>query len=682
MVTSDRVVSQGTEFNLKRGDTAYNSVVDGGLLTVSSGGRTVGTTVTNNGLQVVYSGASAQATSATANGLQEVVGYASGTVLEGGVQKVYNTGRAYDTVVNAGGIHSLFAGTASNTMINGGSEYIGNEGLSVKATVNTGGVQTIQESGLATSTTLQATGSQFVYGSAFRTTINGGQQTVYGKVTSTTINENGVQTVSGSAATTVVNSGGLQDILDGSATTVTVNTGGFLDIGGTSGVAKKITVNSGGVATLVPFVATGVPVVPGTEVNTSQNTLASGVTINSSGAFYAQAGSAVNVAVKNGGSLWVRAYANTVTVSSGGSMMLEGHVNKLTVKKGGILETVSSVEVAGVDSTPIISAKLTSATIQSGASVTVVSGTSMAGKNSVTGATVSGGALVIASGAQLSLGNKAKINTSSLTISSATLRLTGSGATVKSLSMDAKSKVNYVVSGLAAKNNTLMLSLSKANSQKKGTFTVTTAKNQAIGVYELSQNIIQKENTSYTVNQGSTKLGTATLDGSTLKKYGMTYKIQTVGDEIRLNVGMAAGSMYKGSTKADTLKGTANSDIFYGGKGNDTINGNNGRDVVIYDKTAWGKDVINQTSGTMTILIKDLSSSAIQTKLKNTTMTITRKNTSQTVTVKGWDSATHSIVYGGTMSSYATYLKAASPTSAVTSAARAEVWKKAGLVKA
>ena len=120
--------------------------------------------------------------------------------------------------------------------------------------------------------------------------------------------------------------------------------------------------------------------------------------------------------------------------------------------------------------------------------------------------------------------------------------------------------------------------------------------------------------------------------------------------------------------------------MFYGGKGNDTITGTNGRDVAVYNTTAWGQDEISATSGTMTLLFGKLTASDI-TKVKNgTDMVITRKSdSSQKVTVHGWNDATHNIVFTDTLTDFTKYLNAASPTAEQVTAARTEVWAKAGL---
>ena len=163
----------------------------------------------------------------------------------------------------------------------------------------------------------------------------------------------------------------------------------------------------------------------------------------------------------------------------------------------------------------------------------------------------------------------------------------------------------------------------------------------------------------------------------------MIYSVKTSGTQTNLTLAIKTGKVLKGTTGADKLAGTAHSDIFYGGKGNDTITGKNGRDVAVYDTKSWGKDTIAKTSGTMTLLFKDLKSSDIKKSLSGTTMTITKKSDSkQKITVKNWSDDTHSIVFGSKMTAFDKYIKAASPSTTLTNNARNEAFKKAGLASA
>ncbi len=64
-------------------------------------------------------------------------------------------------------------------------------------------------------------------------------------------------------------------------------------------------------------------------------------------------------------------------------------------------------------------------------------------------------------------------------------------------------------------------------------------------------------------------------------------------------------------------------------------------------------------------------------------MVITKKSDSkQSVTIQNWSNDIHNIIFGDGMTAFNEYLKTTSPTKAQTTAARNEVWKKAGLASA
>ncbi|MCR5259849.1 MAG: hypothetical protein K6E40_17085 [Desulfovibrio sp.] len=95
----------------------------------------------------------------------------------------------------------------------------------------------------------------------------------------------------------------------------------------------------------------------------------------------------------------------------------------------------------------------------------------------------------------------------------------------------------------------------------------------------------------------------------------------------------------------------------------------------------WGQDRITKTAGTLSLVFKDLKKTDIVQTLKGTTMTIAKKaDAKQAVVIDGWNASTHFIVFGDTMKSFDKWLSATKPTDAQTSAARTEVWKKAGLL--
>ena len=395
-------------------------------------------------------------------------------------------------------------------------------------------------------------------------------------------------------------------------------------------------------------------------------------------------GTAVKLTVQNSGTVTATGTIETATINNGGKLTLKNAATAtaLTLKGGGSL-IVSSGATASMKSIAN-GAKLS---LKSGGTLNLSAGNVLYGKNSFTGATITGGTtskrVSLAKKAALTVGTNTTMKKLHLNASNATITVTGTGNTLGSLQTNKSTAISYDVSKLAAKGTSYMLSLSTKNSQKLGKFSINVKMAQNIGTYELSKNISQAKGTGYTINLGTTKLGVAKLNSTSLTKNGVIYSVKTFGTQTNLTLAIKAGKMLKGTTGKDKLTGNTHSDIFYGGKGNDTITGKNGRDVAVYDTNAWGKDTIAKTSGTMTLLFKDLKASDIKKSLSGSTMTITKKSDSkQKITVKGWSNDTHNIVFGSGMKAFDKFITVTSPTTAQTTAARNETFKKAGLASA
>ncbi|EKR5650868.1 autotransporter outer membrane beta-barrel domain-containing protein [Escherichia coli] len=189
--------------------------------------------------------------------------------------------------------------TSSSMSLNAGD-------TATDTTINSGGNQSVSSGGSATSTTINSGGYQFVSSG--------------GSATSTTINSGGYQYVSsgGSAVSTTLNSGGDQYINDGgSATSTTINSGGYLSVSG-GGTAVDITQNSGG------------------AIFTTTDATLSGTNIN--GSFSIANGSASNMLLENGGTLYVNSghQATSTTLNVGGSQFInEGGSATSTTVNGG-----------------------------------------------------------------------------------------------------------------------------------------------------------------------------------------------------------------------------------------------------------------------------------------------------------------------------------------------------------
>ncbi len=713
-------------------------VTSGNSQRVCSGGSAVRTTVSPGGRQLVYSEGVAAGTTVSPGGRQLVYsgGTATGTKVCGGVQHVWKKGVATGTAVSSGGSQNVYSrGTVSGTEVCGGVQYVWNEGVAIGTAVSSDGSQNVYSRGKATGTTVSSGSRQNVDsgGTATGTKVSaGGWQHVWkkGMATGTTVSAGGWQAVydGGTASGTTVSSGGAQYVNSGgTAVGITQLAGGGLGVvvasnTVVSGVNESGAFSlSGGVASnFILFsrdwqyvdpggTATGTTICGGVQYVDSGGK-ASATTICGGLQYVDSGGTATGTTVSSGGQQYVysrgKAYATKVC---GGVVNAEGKVATATVQKGGVLNVKANGKATGIAlqaggslaiakggtaSTKCIASGARIA-LKAGGTLNLAAGDTLYGAVSFSGATVAGGSasnrVNMAKGAKISIGAKTNMKKLHLDASNAILSFTGAGSTLGSLMLSKATKVSYDVSKLKAKGSTLMLSLSAKNTQKIGAFSVTVAKGQAIGAYELSKNLVQnnKKGMAYTVNLGSTKLGTAKLNSTALTKNGVTYSFERSDTQTSLVVAMKAGSMKKGNAKANSLKGSVHSDVFYGGNGNDTIKGVDGRDVAVYDKTVWGKDKIVKTNGTMTILFKDLKKANVVQKLNSKTnvMTITRKDgKGQSINVQGWNSATHGVVFAsaGSMESFDKWLKASTTAriKKTATAARTQVWQNAGLAQA
>ncbi len=291
----------------------------------------------------------------------------------------------------------------------------------------------------------------------------------------------------------------------------------------------------------------------------------------------------------------------------------------------------------------------------------------------------------IANTLKLNTGGKVQLNGGSLTgtttLNGGTMTVAARGIKVATIAAKTAAVVKYNVSKLKAGGTTAMLVESSKQALNTG-FSIVTAKAQQIGTYRLSSNLTVAKGKAFTIYQGTTKLGTAKLS-TTAKLNGVNYTVSQAKNVVSLKLSIARGKIFKGNAKANNQNGTVQSDIFYGGKGNDTINGINGRDVAVYDAKSWGKDTIAKTKGTMTLVLAGLKKTDVSLKKSGSTMTITNEvDKASSITIKGWNAATHNILYNvaaSKLKAFNTYLNAASPTEAQKKAAQNSVFKAAKL---
>ena len=699
-------------FSYSNGIAINFIIYDGGNQYVTSSGVASNTTISSGGIQDVFSGGVASNTTISSGGSQSLSydGITNGTtILSAGLQHVYGGGMASDTTISSGGSQAVdYGGMASGTTISsGGSQTVDYGGMASGTTISSGGSQTVHYDGVAIGTTIASRGVLNVdlggvvensvqeigggisfsvndlYGSDGRTKINGSNASGLFSYSNGVANNfilyyGGSMTVydDGVAIGTTISNGGILAVHNGGLASGTIARGGSVSAAGTIATA---TVMNGGILRLDNG-ATAIGVI--LQVG-AKETVAAGAT--DTGAKVAGtmrvAGTASKITIQNSGLVAATGTIKTATIQKGGTLKLNkgAKATAITLKASGSL-VISSGGTASMKSIAN-GAKLS---LKTGGTLKLAAGNILYGKNTFTGATVTGGTkdkrVSLAKKAALTVGTNTTMKKLHLNASNATITVTGTGNTLGSLQTNNSTNVSYDVSKLAAKGTAYMLSLPSKNTLKLGAFSINVKKGQGVGTYELSKNIAQAKNTSYTINLAGKKQGIAKVNGLGLIKDTAVYTVNSKLNNVTLTVAKATAGLVTGKTK---LTGTNNWEVFYGGKGNDTITGKNGRDVAVYDKTTWGKDTIAKTSGTMTLLFKDLKSSDIKKSLSGSTMTITKKSDSkQKITVKGWSDNTHSIVFGSGMNAFDKFMKAASPSTAQTTAARNEAFKKAGLASA
>jgi autotransporter passenger strand-loop-strand repeat protein len=366
----------GGEFDVLGGASSSGIKIEaGGLLRIYSGAFDDSALISNGGEEQVREGAIANGAEIANGGYQEILSggsTTSTTIDSGGIQQV--AGAAIDTTVNSGGQQQVGRGIAGAT-----------PGVATGTIVNSGGSAIVLIDGAASSTTL-----------------NGGEQDVYGSATGTEVDSSGLLAVvsGGTVSSTTVNSGGMYNF--GSAIDTTLNSGGF-EIDRAGAHASNTTVNDGGIQiVLLGASATNTIVNKGGTLGLQGGSLASDWIINFSGFLGISAGyvlsnyhvSDTNLQVRSGGT------ASGTTIDNGGIEYVQNGGNDIgaTVNDGGslILQGAPLIQFVGGSMTPLpgVGPETASATtINSGGFVYVYSG------GTTTGATVnSGGTEVVLSG--------------------------------------------------------------------------------------------------------------------------------------------------------------------------------------------------------------------------------------------------------------------------------------------
>ncbi len=586
---------------------------------VAGCGRTaIGTVVASGGSMYVAAGATALGV------IQHSGGHVNAPVSSG----------AFVSGTNAKGRTMLLSGgTASGFILYGGSfQYVHSGCTAIGTEIYSGGEQSVLSGGTAIGTIL-----------------SGGKQRGKANLIGTIVKDRGSQAVQSYAWNSVISAGGIQNVCGGTAFSTVLSSGGRQEV---RGYAPGTVVSKGGSQIVSAGAASGTVVLSG-GVQKVRGGAASCTVVSSGGAMILSGGTALSAVILSGAQASVSSTAvlRSAIVSGGGSLRLSGIASCMVLRGGAAIFSAAS-------------------------------GAVIYGSNRIDAVKSAGGTVRLASGASLTMSGKASASGLAVSASAGLLAFSGAGARLKAISLTKDTAVAFDIGKLKAGAITVLKTATK-NKQKVGAFSVTVVVQQQMGSYGITQNVVQAKNTAWTVTQRGKELGTVKLNGSGFSNDGVTYRLTAAKDKISLTLSAKAGKTLKGTDAGETVKGTKDSDVFWGGRGNDDFRNGAGRDCAVYGKENWGRDTITKTAGTLALLFKDLKASDVTTSLSGTTMTVTKKaDVKQTVTIADWDEKRHSLVFGGTMKAVDAWIKAASPTAAQTTAARNEVWQKAGLAAA
>jgi autotransporter passenger strand-loop-strand repeat protein/autotransporter-associated beta strand protein len=380
--TNTTVQTDGKQF-VSSGGLAIDTTLEAFAGQIISGGQASGTILNgDDASQFIYAG---KATSTTINsgGSQTIFadGSAYATIINEGIQEI-NGGQATSTTVGVYGVQSVVNGLATSTTVLG-NQTLATNGSAIDTIVE--GIQDIQ-GGFASKTTVKEYANQFIEngGSALHTTVKnlGSQFVTSGTATSTTIEASGSQTVEalgkaeftqvagtqtivggGSVENTTVSAGGFQDLVEGTATSTTILTGGsqvisvdgdafYTDILGSQTVLGSAThntvssgghqtVSSGGIATDTTVMSNGTQVL---DVNgRAESTLVSGgaqIVLAEAVALSTTLSAGGTQTVSSGGE------ASSTTILEGGTQTIASDGKAIETKIAGGAQNVSSGGVA------------------------------------------------------------------------------------------------------------------------------------------------------------------------------------------------------------------------------------------------------------------------------------------------------------------------------------------------
>lgn len=632
----DRIGSGGSQV-LRRGAEAQEChVSSGGRQILSSGAISVDCAIWRGGYQIVSRGGEVYGVF-LANGARQRLhgGVVYRTSLGvGAIQEVISGGSAFETVFR-GGSQIIYAGGATgDAVITSGRQILVSGGSAVNAEISADGRQLVSSGGLASAAVIHMGGQQIVLtgGSAVSTFMDGGTQIISGgRVVRATL-EYASQIVAArgrSASARIM----------GGAQTLEYRGSSLGDVFSTG--ASQI-ISAGAVASRAGIYFSAVQVISGSGS-------AWGTILRNRGAQTVLSGGVARLSyVRFGGSAIVSdgGMLNSARVSSGGYLRLQGGASagNLNTSSGAVMHATGMTRIHGVNN---------------------ISGTRATGN----------GVFALTSGATLRLRSGNALN---VTINGPGASVHVSGKNNSISGMDGAAAMYFTVRNVTP-GATSMISFNNTAAQPRrfGMFLNTW---QQFGTYTLARNMSVASGVSFAVSVSDGRSFGLRVNGQSYSRNGITYSLRTSGNQTRLTVSGRAGNIVRGASGA--ARGTSRCDIFYGaGGGNASISGGGGNDVVVYDNTNWGKDVIEATSGRVTLYFAGVKSSDVTRTRSGSDMILTRKSdTAQSITVRNWSSASHVLKFGGTLGQFSSYLAAATPTAAQATSARNEVWKKAGLL--
>lgn len=590
---------------------------------VERGGVAVGTTVYSGAIQGIFSGGVASRAYVKAGGAQAIFagGVDRGSVISAGGLQLISAGKSWGAKINASGGQIVYIrGVAYNPVVSGGSQYI------YRGTASGGrftrSVQLIDSGGLAVGATLGTSSMQYVqYGAAKNTKVTGySWQYIYSK---------------GRAVNTVV-SRAMQSLYKGVASGTQLRLDGVQYIY-SAGTAVNTVLSSGS----VQYVHSG----------TAKNTVVGGRAIQ----MVFNGGLATSTRVAGNGLLTVSGgTARGATISAGGGLYVHGNgvVANLKVNNGGILLLKVNVSMRGTN-------------VFNG-----VKGLASAGKSVVL---APGAAAVFSGGAS-------KMSAVNFSARGATITVRNAGNQIGSLTTNASTNLTLDLTSIRAGASPLLKMASVSVNQ--GRLKVVVGAAQKTGSYALG--LRAGNGTLFNIRSSGVTLTKVRVGGAAVVKNGVAYRLLSAGGYAKLSLSVSGGRIIssRAITRSATpvvLKGTSDSDVFQTRAADEIIDGKNGRDVAVYGNGVWGKDVINATSGTMTLVFAGVKASDLAINKSGEDIIITRKDApEQSVTVRKWNDVTHKVVYGGTLSQFSKY--AATGDASLKTAAVNEVWKKAGLL--